>query len=184
MDLRPDVKTVAVTRVDGGVTVLRLIETEYCAPTPSERALGAPERRVLVRHDITPERVEEIISKYKWKDWKKHASWRFVDNDYVDEATDRTYRNAWKDAPGRNKPDHDMPKARDIHREILRQKRAASLETLDVEYQRADEAGDQQKKRDIAAQKQKLRDVTSHPRIEAAATVDDLKALTLDELLK
>lgn len=92
-----------------------------------------------------------------------------------DIPTDRTFRNAWKQ-DGR-KIIHDMDKCREIHRDRLRAARAPMLAALDVEYQRADEASDGQKKKDVAARKQALRDVTSHPDIDAAQTVDDLKAV-------
>jgi hypothetical protein len=86
--------------------------------------------------------------------------------------TDRTFRDAWKlDLT------HDMAKARDIQREHLRRLCAPKLAALDVEYQRADEAGDVALKRQIAAQRQALRDVTGDPAIEAAQAPDELKAV-------
>jgi hypothetical protein len=53
---------------------------------------------------------------------------------------------------------------------------------LDTAYMRADEVGDQQEKRRIATQKQALRDVTADPRIDAAATPEELKAVIPDAL--
>ena len=55
------------------------------------------------------------------------------------------------------------------------------LAALDVEYQRADEDNDNQKKQQIRARKQALRDITIHPGIEAAQTPDDLLAVVLPE---
>jgi hypothetical protein len=92
---------------------------------------------------------------------------------------DRFFRNAWKfkgDAI-----EVDMTAARDIHRDSLRAERKLLLETLDVEYMKALEQGGDTAA--IAARKQILRDVTADPRIEAAATPDELKALTLDALI-
>lgn len=184
---KPDVVTVAVTRVDGGVTVLRVIVNEY-VPDPKD-----PTKRVLHRHyDVTPAYVDALIAKYvnagapeaerAWKDGQLPVSWRFVPNDYVDEQTDRYFRNAWKDAPGRRKPDVDMPKAREIHRQQLRRLRAPLLEQLDTEYLQADERGDHPTKRDISTRKQMLRDVTVDPRIEAAQTPEELKAVIPEAL--
>jgi len=92
--------------------------------------------------------------------------------------TDRTFRGAWQfngDAV-----EIDMVAARDIHRDNLRAERKPLLEALDVAYMRAleDDTGTV----DITAEKQALRDVTADPRIDAAATPDELKALTLDVL--
>jgi hypothetical protein len=86
---------------------------------------------------------------------------------------DRTFRNAWT-CSGKT-IEHDMGKAREIHRDRLRAKRADKMVELDVAYMRADEAGDAAAKSAIAAKKQALRDVTDHPDIEAAKTTGDLK---------
>ncbi len=85
---------------------------------------------------------------------------------------DRTFRNALK-----NDLTHDMGKAREIWRDKIRQARARILQALDIEYQRADEVGDTDRKRAIVATKQALRDATDDPRIEAAQTPEELKAV-------
>ena len=91
---------------------------------------------------------------------------------------DRTFRGAWQFSG--NAVDIDMAAARDIHRENLRQARKPLLDALDVDYMKALEQGGDTAA--IAAQKQVLRDVTADARIDAAATPDELKALTLDVL--
>jgi hypothetical protein len=85
------------------------------------------------------------------------------------------YRNAWKIEAG--KAVHDMPKARELHRTLMRAARKKLLEALDADYLRADEKSDDARKRQIVAQKEALRTVTDDPAIEAAATVDELKAV-------
>jgi hypothetical protein len=52
-------------------------------------------------------------------------------------------------------------KAKDIWRNKWRAARAPILATLDVQYMRAIESGDQAAQQDITAKKQALRDVTS-----------------------
>lgn len=69
----------------------------------------------------------------------------------------------------------DMPKARDIWKDKIREERKPKLEKLDVEFMRAVEADDTAKKSEIATKKQALRDATSDPAIEAAATPEALK---------
>ena len=92
--------------------------------------------------------------------------------------TDRTFRGAWQF--NGSAVDIDMAAARDIHRDNLRAERKPLLDALDVDYMKALEQGGDTAA--IAAQKQVLRDVTDDPRIDAAATPDELKALTLDVL--
>lgn len=86
----------------------------------------------------------------------------------------RLYRNAWVDS---GTVQVDMPKARDIQRQMMRVARDPLLADLDTQYLRADEAKDQKAKDDIAVQKQILRDVTADPAIEAATTPEELKAV-------
>ena len=100
------------------------------------------------------------------------VSWRIVR--YQDIPADRTYRDAWEHQAGAIV--HHLGKAREIHRQHLRSARSAKLAALDVAYQRADEDGDQPRKRQIAAQKQALRDLPTHPDIEAAQTIAQLRA--------
>lgn len=67
----------------------------------------------------------------------------------------------------------DMDKARNIHRDRMRQARAPKLSALDVAYQRAHETNADTS--EIVAQKQMLRDVTADPAIDAAQTPEELR---------
>lgn len=173
---QPDVQTVAVSRVDGGVTILRVVETEYL-----------PDGSVHKTYEITPAYVDSLIAKYvadgHWTGPLAPVSWRFVPNDFVDEHTDRDFRNAWADT-GKGKPGHDMAKAQTIHRDRLRALRGPKLAALDTEVMRADEENNKEAKAAAVAKKQKLRDLPDNPRIAAAKTIDELKALTFEELAK
>lgn len=106
------------------------------------------------------------------------TTWRVISA--ADVPTDRTFRGAWKDDG--TKVVVEMKKAREIHRDNMRRARRPLLDQLDVEYQRADERGDDAGKRQIAARKQELRDVTAHPAIEAAPTPERLRAVWPDVL--
>jgi len=75
----------------------------------------------------------------------------------------------------------NMTKARDIHREKVRQARKPKLEAKDVEFQRALETGADTSV--IVADKQALRDAPASAAIEAATTPDELKASWDAELL-
>jgi hypothetical protein len=74
----------------------------------------------------------------------------------------------------------NMEKARDIHRTKMRVAREPLLTKLDIAFQRALEQN--ANTATIVAQKQALRDVTSDPAIEAAQTIDELKAVWPDIL--
>ena len=91
---------------------------------------------------------------------------------------DRTFRGAWQFNGAA--VEIDMAAAKEIHRDNLRAARKPLLDALDVDYMKALETGGDASA--IAAQKQKLRDVTADARIEAATTPDELKALTLEVL--
>ena len=68
----------------------------------------------------------------------------------------------------------NMTKAREIHREKVREARNPKLAAKDVEFQRALETGADTSA--IVADKQALRDAPASAVIEAATTPDELKA--------
>lgn len=69
----------------------------------------------------------------------------------------------------------NFDKAVELTKKRLRDERTPLLAAQDVAYQRADEAGDLAKKAEVAAEKQRLRDITTLA--DQAATLDELKAL-------
>jgi hypothetical protein len=94
--------------------------------------------------------------------------------------SDRTFRMAWALRHGDSSLSSaclgvDMIRAREIWRQGVRERRKDMLARLDVEYQRADEAGNAEEKARIAERKNVLRDAPADPRIEQAETPEDLK---------
>ena len=90
---------------------------------------------------------------------------------------DRSYRDAWThDGTGIV---HDMNKAREIHREKLRRRRVALFEANDLKLRDAILDTDLQAQRAAKAERNRLRDVTKHPEIEKARTIEELKGLRL-----
>lgn len=73
----------------------------------------------------------------------------------------------------------NVNKAKEITKDRLRAERAPLLAGLDVAYQRADEIGDAEKKAEVVAEKQRLRDITQLA--DQAQTLDELKALKVSE---
>jgi hypothetical protein len=76
----------------------------------------------------------------------------------------------------------NLDKARDIHRDRIRQARAPKLEQLDTAFQRELEKPEPNTAT-IAAQKQALRDAPASPAIDAAQTPEQLKAAWPADLL-
>ena len=74
----------------------------------------------------------------------------------------------------------NFKKAKEIQKNKWRGLRAALLESLDIEFMRAIEAGDTIKQDEIKSQKQVLRDVTS---IELPDSLEEIKN-TIPEILK
>lgn len=84
---------------------------------------------------------------------------------------DRTFRAAWKADAGRIV--EDVEKAKEVAKDILRAQRAPLLEALDVAFMRAIEQGADAAP--IAAEKQRLRDITQAP--DKAQTIDELREM-------
>lgn len=111
-----------------------------------------------------------------------------VDQDDIAPQEDRTFRAGWNLSGSAIAI--DMGKARDIWRDRLRAARKPLLEALDIAFQRAFEKkvyGDADQANyemtTIISRKQALRDAPYDPRIAAAQTPEQLKALTLDVLI-
>lgn len=149
---------IAFTRPDGGVSIVS------AAPKPQiERTLGPLTDSEYLQHvlarSIPPEASDVSVLADAW----------------APPDIDREFRNAWRHTGGAFRV--DMPHARDLHREKMRRARKPLMEALDIEYMRLDEAGDSAGKVKLAQNKQKLRDVTADPAIEAAQTPAELRAV-------
>jgi len=121
----------------------------------------------------TPENIENEIARSDFLA-KPIKGWRIVSLSEI--PKDRTYRNALRDVQG--KLNHDMPIARELHREKIRHARAIKFVELDGEWTKA--VG-QYKGADvidaIEAKRQKLRDMPNDHKIEEVTTTEELKAL-------
>ena len=75
----------------------------------------------------------------------------------------------------------DMAKAREIHKNNIREARTPLLRALDIEFQKALETG--ASTTDIVAKKQALRDAPADSGITSAADTDALKAQWKTDIL-
>lgn len=89
---------------------------------------------------------------------------------------DNEFRNAWDLVNG--VVIIDLPKAKEIKKESLRQERKPLLELQDVAFQRALESNsDTSAIVAIVAEKQRLRDITML--VDTATSIEDLKAINI-----
>jgi len=161
---KPEVVFVAISRPDGSLAIMQFV-------TLLKRN---PEDPGFIR-EPTPANIEAEIAKagipalYWW---------------ITDPATlpqDRTFRNAWKD-DGSRKVVHDMPRARAIHMDRIREARAPKLEALDRDWMRATGQGKASEVAQIEVQRQRLRDIPQSLDLSKAQTVDELKTIWPAEL--
>jgi len=113
------------------------------------------------------------------KDVPAGTAFEIVDVSVI--PSDRIFRGAWEKQA--NTVNVNMPKARDIKRNMIRAERAIELARLDVEFMRALENGNVGEQNRIKAEKQRHRDAPANPKIEQSVTPDALKALTLADLI-
>lgn len=76
----------------------------------------------------------------------------------------------------------DLEKAKEIHRLELRRLRKSKLQRLDIKFMRASETSDEERKKEVIALKQYLRDITQHPDLLNAKTSEDIKNFMPDIL--
>ncbi len=150
-------KAIVYSKADGTVAV--------CHPVPASRLKDEPE-------DVWLARIRKLSVPADARDVAIVAT--------ASIPTDRTFREAWRRGSGG--VTIDMSIAKEAHRRRLRKWRMDKLAELDVEYQRADERADEVGKREIVGRKQKLRDIPKDPRIAAAQTPEQLKAVTIEGL--
>jgi len=88
---------------------------------------------------------------------------------------ERTFRSGWEANSDTGVISVNMDKAKDIWRDKIRQARVEPLAALDTAYMKALETSADTTQ--IIADKQALRDAPSLASIDAASTVDELKAI-------
>lgn len=169
MDRKPEVAHIALEMSNGETFVMQFVTREY----PQQIGLNGQMSEGWTR-EASAENIEAEIAKMlgSWPGLSVNR-WKIIDKANY-QAADREFRKAWKFDPDKD-IDIDIVKAREVWKDKIREARRPLLDALDVEYMRADEAGDAAKKAEIAAKKQALRDATKAAGIAAAASIEDLK---------
>jgi hypothetical protein len=171
-------KKIIYTRPDGGISVVHPTEGARLAlgvlladDTVLTSETPVPVDRFLRRWPVAGATVEwaetedEFVARIAKKDVPAEAiNVQIVDDTVV--PADRTFRDAWRQNGAAI--EHDMEKCRAIHRQRIREARAPILAALDIEQLRG---------RDVLDRKQALRDAPADPRIAAASSVEQLKAV-------
>lgn len=160
---------IAITRKDGGLSLMSLLVVGRGNVLPSGAAWLEDGWWARPSTDAVVE--SEIAKANEPGSW---VSWRRLQPGDLQE--DRTYRDAWIDTGAAIV--HDMPKAREIHRKHLRARRAAAMADLDGQWMRATGQGKKADADAIEAERQKWRDAPADQRIDAAQTIEELKAVS------
>jgi len=128
-----------------------------------------------VEDDINPS--DEILKWYESEREKIDSHCPLKEEDI---PKDWYFRDAW--CHHEDKIRVDIDKCKDIHRNNLRELRKPKLERLDVKFMRASETGDEERKKEVVALKQYLRDITQHPDLLNATTPEEVKSFMPDIL--
>ena len=78
----------------------------------------------------------------------------------------------------------DISIAKEIIKKPIRKRREKLFAPLDAQYMRALEDGDVEKQKEAIEKKKKLRDITNHPLIENAQTLEELSKINIEDLFK
>ena len=77
----------------------------------------------------------------------------------------------------------DIAKAREIHKNNIRNARESKFKELDISFQRAIETNNTSEQASVASKKQALREAPADSAIDAATTTDELKAQWKTDIL-
>lgn len=154
-------KNIVYTRPDGGVSVV----------VPSKNHVA----RLMRDFGISEEAAIQAIQN---KDVPPDAT----DINLVEEneKPGRTFRNAWKVAGGAVQV--DMPKARVIHMDRIREERNKELDRLDKEFNKENGRGRNAQAAAIEAQRETLRNIPATFDLSVADTPEALDALWPPEI--
>lgn len=113
--------------------------------------------------------IEKVFDKDVPEQYKSTA--KIVKDSEI--LTDRTFRDAWELKNG--KIIENIEKAKEIHKEKLREERKPLLEEQDVLYMKALENGNDTK--EIVNEKQRLRDITKQ--VDLCKTIAEIKKVEI-----
>jgi hypothetical protein len=160
---------IAIVRPDGGVSIMAFLTIGRGNILP-EGAVWLDEKTGSWARSPT----ESTVAGEVRRAMPDFVAWYRVADDDI--PTDRTFRDALHH--NGKALVHDIEKARSIKRDHLRHERASALPLLDNEWMKATGQGDKKSADLVEAKRQKWRDAPADPRIDAAKTGEELKAVT------
>ncbi len=151
-------KVIIFKKIDGGCGIIFPVADMFDAKSDTRKLLG-----------IEFQNDEEILSWIAQKDVPEGLEWYIAEKSNL--PTDRYFRDAWIYSNMGGVTSIDISKAKEIHKNKLRDLRKPILEKLDIEYTKASEINNEDKLTEIISKKHQLRDIT---KLELS---DDLEVL-------
>lgn len=127
------------------------------------------ETNIAIVHPTGEVPVETLMITAVPEEYRSTA--RIVEDDCI--PTDKTFRDAWDFND--EKIFEDISRAKEIHKNRLREERKTLLEELDVKYIRMLESGEEVS--EIIEEKQRLRDITKL--VDECETIEDIKEVKI-----
>jgi hypothetical protein len=166
--------TVAISMDDGSLSVMEFCVTGRSPTLPPGATWSVKGGDAWVRPPTDVNIAAEIAKALPTVEGRPQpVGFKLVDRSVF--PADRTYRNAWKLEGA--KVVHDMPRARERHRELLRHESGNALMALEREWVPASHDKDNVALKRIGDEHKRLREFPNDPRIEAATTIDELRAI-------
>lgn len=169
---------VSISRDDGGTTILGFIVVGRGSvlPRDPDPARWVDEGGGWWERQTTDANIFAEVMRAFAGSAVQPVKWRRIRQEDI--PADRTFRNALTDDGA--KLHHPVEKCKPLHLEKLRRLRQPVLDQLDRDWMKANGTGDTAEATKIEAKRQRLRDITKDPRIDAAQTPEDLKQITVE----
>jgi hypothetical protein len=172
---------IGVSRSDGSVVHVAF-QTVMRAPTrPDTGGWQGPDQLGRYFREASDSNIAADLARFN-EQWAQlgdptMTGWRKLsDPEHEMFNQNRAHRNALEDVGG--KIQHNMPKARELHREYLRHYNGDKLIGLDRDWVNASVAKDNAKIKATEDKRKALADTVVDPRIEAAKTIEELLLVT------
>lgn len=169
----------AVSRTDGSVAHVAF-QTEGRFPSRPLGGWTKQEGQFVWSREATEENIEFELARVN-ANWSRLGDptmigWRRInDEEHRMFERDRAYRDALTDNNG--KLEHDMPKARELHKARLRHRNGDLFMSMDREWVDANAKGDKAGAAEVESRRKALRDSVDDPRIDQATSIDELKQI-------